>query len=362
MAVGRVRPAVSALAAYRPGKAAAQAEQDHDITNAIKLASNENPYSPVPSVVAAIAEAAAGVNRYSDHRALELRARLGDWLEVDSTQIAVGCGSVGVLQQLCLTYINPGDEIVYPWPSFEAYPVLVKTMGGIPITPALVDHAFDMDAIATAVNTKTTMVLLASPNNPTGTAVHTDEIRKLLQRIPDDVIVVVDEAYREFAGNNLGDPIKDLLAQHRNVVVLRTFSKAYGLAGLRTGYAVADPEIIQDIDKVLLPFTVNALAQVGALAALDALDDVQERIDLVIAERERVVNALHAAGWKMPETRANFVYLPIGGRTEEVGLELEHRGIVIRPFPGDGIRITIGTPAENDRVLSNLGEIIHPTS
>jgi len=360
MAVGRVRPTVNQLAAYRPGKAAAQAEQDHDITNAIKLASNENPYSPVSSVVAAIAEAATGVNRYSDHRALDLRGRLANWLEVESTQIAVGCGSVGLLQQLCLTYINPGDEIVYPWPSFEAIPVLVKTMGGIPITPALIDHAFDMDAVAAAVNANTTMVVLATPNNPTGTAVHTDEIRKLLQRIPDDVIVVVDEAYREFAGDDLGDPIKDLLAHHRNVVVSRTFSKAYGLAGLRIGYAVADPEIVQAIDKVLLPFSVNALAQVGALAALDALDEIQEKIDLVLTERERVLNALHAAGWTVPETKANFVYLPIGERTEEVGLELERRGVVIRPFPGDGIRITIGTPAENDRVLSNLNEIIHP--
>lgn len=362
MAVGRVRPAVSALAAYRPGKAAAQAEQDHDITNAIKLASNENPYSPVPSVVAAIAEAASGVNRYSDHRALELRGRLADWLDVDSTQIAVGCGSVGVFQQLCLTYIKPGDEIVYPWPSFEAYPVLVKTMGGVPITPALIDHAFDMDAVAAAVSPNTTMIVLATPNNPTGTAIHTDEIRTLLQRIPDDVVVLIDEAYREFAGDDLGDPVKDLLAHHRNVVVIRTFSKAYGLAGLRTGYAIADPDIIQDIDKVLLPFSVNVLAQVGALAALDALDEVQEKIDLVITERERVVDALHAKGWKMPDTRANFVYLPIGGRTEDVGLELERRGIVIRPFPGDGIRITIGTPDENNRVLSNLDEIIQPTS
>lgn len=357
MAIGNVRPAINGLPAYRPGKGAAQAEEEHGITDAIKLASNENPYAPVPAVTAAIQAAAAGVNRYADHRASELRAELGRWLDVDVERITVGCGSVGLLQQLCLTFLDPGDEAVYPWLSFEAYPIAVRAMGGVPVNPPLVDHAFDLDAVAEAVTERTKLILLATPNNPTGTAVSTDQIATLLGRIPDDVVVLVDEAYREFADPALGDPVRDLIPDHRNVVVTRTFSKAYGLAGVRCGYAVADPEIVTEMDKILLPFAVNAVAQAGALAALSALDDIQPKLDLLIAERGRVVEALTKAGWKLPPAEANFVYLATGERTDEIYLGLERRGVVTRPFSGDGIRVTIGSPAENDRFLTTLAEV-----
>ncbi|MGY9073940.1 MAG: histidinol-phosphate transaminase [Acidimicrobiales bacterium] len=360
MTPGRVRPAVQQLAAYRPGKGAKQAEAEHGITDAIKLASNENPYAPVPAVTAALADAVANVNRYSDHRATELRARLADWLGVSSDMVAVGCGSVGLLQQLGIVYIDPGDEVIYPWLSFEAYPITVLEMGGVPVTIPLVNHCFDLDAVAAAVTERTKLVLLATPNNPTGTAVSTADLRRFLDKIPNDVIVLVDEAYREFAGEDLGDPIRDLIPSYRNVVVTRTFSKAYGLAGLRTGYAVADPEIINELDKVLLAFSVNMLAQIGALAALDALDDIQIRIDQILNERLRVVNALAAAGWKMPEARANFVYLPLGDRTDDIALALEQSGVVIRPFSGAGIRVTVGTPVENDRFITSLAETAGP--
>jgi histidinol-phosphate aminotransferase len=163
MTIGKVRPAVQGLASYRPGKGAAQAEEEHGITNAIKLASNENPFAPVPSVAKAIEQAATGVNRYGDHRATELRAALAEWVGVDAAQVAVGCGSVGLLQQLCLTYVDPGDEVVYPWLSFEAYPVAVKMMSGVPVNPPLVDHSFDMAAVADAVNERTKLILLATP-------------------------------------------------------------------------------------------------------------------------------------------------------------------------------------------------------
>ncbi len=268
MAIGRVRPSIQALAAYRPGKGAAQAEEEHGISDAIKLASNENPYAPVPAVVKAVADAAGGSNRYADHRAAELRAAIGGWLGVDSDRIAVGCGSVGLLQQLCLTYLDPGDEAIYPWLSFEAYPVCVKMMNAVPVTPPLVDHRFDMEAITAAVTERTKLILLATPNNPTGTAISTEEIGTLLRAVPDDVIVLVDEAYREFADPALGDPVADLLPHHRNLVVSRTFSKAYGLAGLRVGYAITDPEIVSEIDKTLLAFAVNSAGQAAAMAAI----------------------------------------------------------------------------------------------
>lgn len=359
MGIGRVRPAVQGLAAYRPGKGAAQAEEEHGISDAIKLASNENPYTPVPAVTEAIRAAMDGVNRYADHRATELRAALANWLGLQPEQIGVGCGSVGLLQQLCLTYLDPGDEAVYPWLSFEAYPVNVKMMGAVPVNPPLIDHAFDMEAVAAAVTERTKLVLLATPNNPTGTAINNDQIETLLQTIPDDVIVLVDEAYREFSDPALGDPV-DLLANHPNLIVSRTFSKAYGLAGLRTGYAMADPAIISELDKVLLAFAVNSAAQAGALAALTALDEIQVNIDRIKAERTRVVTTLTEAGWKLPPAEANFVYLATGEQTDEICLALEKRGVVIRPFSGDGIRVTIGSEAENNRFLDTLADIASP--
>jgi len=357
VSVGRVRPAVAAMASYRPGKSAAQAEDEHGITDAIKLASNENPYPPVPAVVEAIAAAAGDVNRYGDHRAADLRAAIAGWLDVDVDRVAAGCGSVGLLQQLLLAYVDPGDEVVYPWPSFEAYPIDVQLTGGVEVTVPLVDHTFDLEAVAASVTDRTKLVLLANPNNPTGTAVHVDQLRRLVEQVPDDVLVVVDEAYREFVTADLGDPITDLQPGHPNVVVLRTFSKAFGLAALRTGYAVADPEVVVELDKVLIAFAVNHLAQVASLAAIAARDEVQAVVDRITAERDRVVASLRADGWDLPDAHANFVYLPLGSRTDVVFPEMEKRGVVVRPFPGVGMRVTIGTPAQNDRFLATLAEV-----
>ena len=357
MSVGRVRPAVAAMASYRPGKSAAQAEDEHGITDAIKLASNENPYPPVPAVVAAIAAAAGDVNRYGDNRAADLRAAIDGRLAVDGARVAAGCGSVGLLQQLLLAYVDPGDEVVYPWPSFEAYPIDVQLTGGVEVTVPLVDHTFDLEAVAAAVTDRTKLVLLANPNNPTGTAVHVDQLRRLVEQVPGDVLVVVDEAYREFVTADLGDPITDLQPGHPNVVVLRTFSKAFGLAALRTGYAVADPEVVVELDKVLIAFAVNHLAQVASLAAIAARDEVQAVVDRITAERDRVVASLRADGWDLPDAHANFVYLPLGSRTDVVFPEMEKRGVVVRPFPGVGMRVTIGTPAQNDRFLATLAEV-----
>ncbi|MEO0494139.1 MAG: histidinol-phosphate transaminase [Actinomycetota bacterium] len=354
---GVVRPAVSQLPAYRPGKGAAQAEAEHGITDAIKLASNENPYPPIPPVIDAIAEAAAGVNRYSDHRAVELREAIADWHGVATDQVTVGCGSVGLIQQLFLTYVDPGDEVVTPWRSFEVYPIDTMLMGADLVGVPLVDGAFDLDAVADAVTERTKLVLVATPNNPTGPAVSTADLRTLLERIPASVIVLVDEAYREFVDPSFGDPVHDLLPDFPNMVVSRSMSKAYGLAGLRVGYLVGHPDVVVEIDKTLLPFAVNLVAQAGALAAVRHRAEYQPAIELIIRERERVVEALREAGWPLYPTQANFVYLDLGERTDEVYLELERRGVVTRPFSGEGVRITIGTPEENDRFLAALAAI-----
>lgn len=356
MTIGTVRPSVLALSPYRPGKAASQAEAEHGITNAIKLASNENPFPTPDAVVRAATEAITGANRYADHRASELRARIAAWIDVDPATVTVGCGSVGLLQQIALTYVDPGDEVVYPWLSFEAYPLFTSLMAGTSVQVPLVDHTFDLDAVAAAVTERTKLVLLANPNNPTGTAVSTEAIGRLVDAIADDVIVVVDEAYREFIDPALGDPVADLVPHHRNVIVTRTFSKAYAMAGMRVGYAVTDPEIIAQIDKVLLAFAVNGPAQAAAMAAIDSADDNQARVDAILAERDRVVKELTDAGWSLPDAQANFVYLPTGDRTDAVHLHLERSGVVTRPFPGHGIRVTIGTPSENDRFITALAD------
>ncbi len=363
MTIGRPRPVIDALPAYRPGKDAAQAEQEHGIEDAIKLASNENPWPPLASIENAVAQAAAGTNRYADHRATEVRERLAAWLGVEAQAVTVGCGSVGLLQQIYLSYVDPGDEVVYPWRSFEVYPVFTQLMGGVAVTVPLTErHGFDLDAIAAAVTERTKLVMLATPNNPTGTAVSTGDLSAMIDRIPPETIVVIDEAYREFLDPSFGDPVTDLLPKHPNVLVTRTMSKAHGLAAVRFGYGVGHPEVIATVDKTLAPFAVNGMAQAAALAAIDADEEIRERVKLILAERDRVVTALTDAGWELPDAQANFVYLSVGARTDDLYLALEKRGVVTRPFSGEGIRVTIGTPAENDRFLETLAAVAQPTS
>ena len=219
------------------------------------------------------------------------------------------------------------------------------------------DLGFDLDAVAAAVTPKTKLVFLATPNNPTGTAVTTDTLADMLGQISQDFIVVVDEAYREFLDPSFGDPVQDLVPRFPNVLVTRTMSKAHGLAGVRFGYAVGHPEVITAIDKTLAPFAVNAPAQAAAIAAIDAEDEIMLRVADILAERTRVVAELGVAGWELPDAQANFVYLLLGDRTDDIYLALEKLGVVTRPFSGEGIRVTIGTPAQNDRFLTSLESV-----
>ena len=348
---------VADLPSYRPGKGAAQAEAEHGITNAIKLASNEHPDPPLRPIIEAVIAAAAGLNRYADHRATPVREALAARLGVGVDQVTVGSGSSGILQQLCFSYVDPGDEVVFPWRSFEVYPVFTRLMNGVAVqVPLAADLGFDVDALVAAVTDRTKLMFLATPNNPTGTASTTTELRTLLEQVPSSVIVCIDEAYREFLDPGFGDPVAELLPDFPNVVVTRTFSKAHGLAGLRLGYGIGHPDVIATVDKTLLPFAVNAPAQAAALAALDLEAEIAERVDTILAERARVEVELAAAGWTFPNHQGNFVWLATGERTDEIALALERRGVVIRPFSGEGIRVTIGSPAENDRFLSTLAE------
>ena len=356
--IGRPRLAVEGLPEYKPGRSAAQAEAEHNLVEAVKLASNENANDPLPSVARAVAEAASGMNRYPDHRCMEVREALADRHGVGLDQVTVGSGSVGVLQQLFASYVDPGDEVVYPWRSFEVHPVFCAVSAARAVTVPLVDHAFDLDAVATAVTDSTKIVVLSTPNNPTGTVCSTAELQRLLAAVPDDIIVVVDEAYREFVTDAaVADPIEAIVPEHPNALVLRTFSKAYGLANLRVGYGVGHPGVIGALDKVALPFIVSGIAQVAALASLEpqAAAELGERVTGILAERERVSAAMGGQGWPVVPSQANFVYLPVGDGAMDLFVRLEKQGLVTRPFEGEGVRISLGTPEQNDRLLAALG-------
>lgn len=355
--IGRPRAAVEGLPQYKPGRSAAQAEAEHNLAEAIKLASNENANDPLPSVAKAVSEAALGMNRYPDHRCMEVREALADRHGVGLDEVTVGSGSVGVLQQLFAAYVDPGDEVVYPWRSFEVHPVFCAVSAAQAVTVPLVDHAFDLDAVVGAVTDRTKIVVLSTPNNPTGTVCTTAELTALLAAVPDDVIVVIDEAYREFVTDpNVADPIEAIVPSHPNALVLRTFSKAYGLANLRVGYGIGHTDVIGALDKVALPFIVSGIAQVAALASLapQASAELDERVAGILAERDRVSAALASLGWPVVPSQANFVYLPVGDGAMDLFVRLEKQGLVTRPFEGEGVRISLGTPLQNDRLLEAL--------
>jgi histidinol-phosphate aminotransferase len=349
---------------YRPGRSAEVAMADHDLTAAVKLASNENPFSPLESVLRAIDRSAAEtLNRYADHRATELRTRLAERLGVDVNQVGVGCGSVGLLQQILLAYVDPGDEVLYGWRSFEAYPIYTTIARGAEVTVPNRFEALDMAGITKALTDRTRVVFVTSPNNPTGTVVRHDELAALLDAAGSDCLVVLDEAYYEYVSGAHAPRAMELVAEHPHLAVLRTFSKAYGLAALRVGYVVAHPDVVSAIDQVLVPFAVNGIGQAAALASLepDADAELVERVDTVVAERERVAAELRRrVGLSVPDPQANFVWLPAGRRAADLAVALERAGLVTRPFVGEGIRITIGTPADNDRVLDAMAELAGP--
>jgi histidinol-phosphate aminotransferase len=332
------------LPGYVPGRT---------VPGTIKLASNEVPYGPLPGVVEAIAEAASHVHRYPDMGVVELRAALAARLDIDEQRIATGCGSVALAESLARATCQPGDEIVYPWRSFEAYPIIAVTTGATSVrVPNLPDHGHDLPAMAAALTDRTRLVLVCNPNNPTGTAIRTAALDAFLDTVPETILVVLDEAYQEF----VTDPdVPDGLTRYGdrpNVVVLRTLSKAWGLAGLRVGYLVARPEVASAVRKVITPFSTSSVAQAAALAALRADAEMRRRAAAVVAERERVESTLRKSLPEVPRTQANFVWLPLRERSAEFAAACEAAGIIVRPFAGDGVRVTIGTPEENDAFLA----------
>jgi histidinol-phosphate aminotransferase len=350
----RLRPALDAIADYVPGRAAGDVAEQYALTDVVKLASNEAPYGPLPAASRAVADAVAGANRYPDADTVALRRALAERYEVDEAQVITGNGSVELCRLAIAATCDPGDELVFAWPSFEAYPILAAQVGATAVTVPLVDHRHDLQAMADAVTERTRLVFVCNPNNPTSTVVDRDSLDEFLARVPEQCLVVLDEAYREFVTDPRCPDGVDVLAGHDNVLVLRTFSKAYGLAALRVGYGFAHPDVINALRKVRVPFGVNGLAQVAAVASLDADDEMRARVHDVVAERARVHARIVELGFDAPPSDANFVWLPMGDASAVFGEYCERAGVVVRPFAGTGVRVTIGTRDENDRFLRVL--------
>jgi histidinol-phosphate aminotransferase len=340
------RPDLDLLPTYVPGRS---------VPGAIKLASNEVPFGPLPGVLEAIAEAAAQSHRYPDMGVVALRDKLAGRYGVAPDRVATGCGSVALAEHLARATCVPGDELLYSWRSFEAYPIIAATTGATSVrVPNDAGHGHDLPAMAAAVTDRTRMILVCNPNNPTGTASRKADLDAFLSAVPDDVIVVLDEAYREFVTDPAVPDAIDTYADRPNVVVLRTLSKAWGLAGLRVGFIVAAPEVAATVRKVITPFSTSSVAQAAAMAALDADAEMRRRAAIVIGERSRVLAAVREFVPDAPDSQANFVWLPLGDGSAAFAAACEAERVIVRPFQGDGVRVTIGTPEENDAFVATM--------
>ena len=355
-----VRPVFDTLPSYAAGKPPVPVE---GLTR-YKLSSNENPLGPVPEVARVLAEFDA-VHRYPDPLSTALRTALAGQLGVDAEDIVTGAGSLGALNQILKTFAGVNadgvqDEVIYAWRSFEAYPILVGIMGARSVqVPNLPDGSHDLDAMAAAITNRTRLILVCTPNNPTGPAVTESQIRAFLAKVPATVPVVIDEAYFEFcAASSIPEgeepPLNglDIYRDYPNVIILRTFSKAQGLAGLRVGYSISHPQITRHLRVAATPFAVSALAERAAVASIEHQEAVMARVRHIVAERERVTARLRELGYEFPSTYANFVWLPLGERTGEFVDLMNRNALSVRAFGSEGVRVSIGEVEANDRFLS----------
>ena len=351
---------LSRIPHYEPGTSLDDAKARAETADAVKLASNESPFPPHPDVIEAIARAAADVNRYPDPEARALRREIANRHDTDPARIAVSNGSCEILLAAALALCEPGDEILYAWPSFSIYPHLPALSGArevrVPLAEAFVH---DLDAMLEEVTAATQLLLVCNPNNPTGTHIPAERIGAFIESVPGRTTIILDEAYIEYQTNDDPDATLDLLEGHPNVVLLRTFSKCHGLAGLRVGYAISSPQFRAAVDAVRQPFSVNTLAQAAAAEAVRHTDDVADRVEKNLIERVFVEEGLHELGFETADSQTNFAWIELGGRDEgEIVESLAKAGVAVRagtPLGGPGcLRVTYGTRAENERFLSAL--------
>ena len=359
--VDQIPEYIRKLVPYAPGKPVEEVEREYGIAGSIKLASNENPLGPSPKALRAIREKLGQLHLYPDGDCFYLKTRLAEKLKVSPEQLIFGNGSNEVIELAVRTFLRPGDEAVMARQAFVVYQLVIQAAGGIGRSVPLKNFTHDLDAIAAAITTKTRIVFLANPNNPTGTIFHRGEWERFLRRIPSDVLLVVDEAYFEY----VEDPeYPDSLLYHesgRPLLTLRTFSKLYGLAGLRIGYGIAAKEIIDLMQRVRQPFNVNAPAQWAALAALDDSDHVRRSLETNRLGMEYLRNELAALGLEQVPSWANFILVRVGNGNDFFQ-RLLAQGVIVRPvgvyeFP-EYVRVTVGTMAENRRFIEALKKVI----
>ncbi|MFF4658973.1 histidinol-phosphate transaminase [Streptomyces sp. NPDC001381] len=332
-----------------------------DIPVPHRLALNESPYPPLPSVREAMQRAVAQAHRYPQFHPDDLTERIAAWCQVASDRVVVGSGSVGVALQLLQAVVRPGDTVVHGWRTFDAYPLLATMAGAHPVpVPLSPDGHQDLSALLTALDHRSRVVVLCNPHNPTGSLVTADALSAFLRQVPRHVTVLLDEAYVEFARHTALPDTPALLDSHPNLLVLRTFSKAYGLAALRVGYGLGASELVARIRRQQLPFGINAVATAAVKASLRAGGELRRRVDAVVAERERVWHALVGLGWRVHPSHANFLWVPAPGPVDEGAMALTAAGVQARHHPGEGLRITIGGRQANDAVIAALAEVGRP--
>ncbi len=355
----RVKKHISELNPYVPGKPVEELERELGLTDSIKLASNENPIGPSPKAVEAMKKALTEVHRYPDGSSYELRAVLSEQLGVSGEQLVFGAGSDELLELIAKAFLGPGDEAVFAWPSFAMYPIVVKGMGAKSVkVPLTVDLVHDLDAMEKAICSSTQVVFVCNPNNPTGTSIGRHDFDNFAKAIPDDVLLVVDEAYFEYVRRKDFPDALSLIAERPGTAVLRTFSKIYGLAGTRVGYGVMDKEFASFLERSRHPFNINSLAEVAAIAALDDKEHVEKARQVNSQGMEYFKKEFAAMGIRTWTSDANFLLAETGSGTYEALLP---RGVIVRPMEGFGlpdcVRITIGTKVENERVVSALTQL-----
>ncbi len=354
-----IKPHIRDLEPYQPGKPIEELERELGIDRAIKLASNESPIGPSAKALDAVRAALDGVHRYPDGASFALRERLSALLDVDGEQLVFGCGGDEILELLAKVLIGPGDEAIFAWPSFAMYPVVVQGMGAVSVkVPLNADKVHDLSAMAAAINDRTRLVFVCNPNNPTGTSVGAAEFDAFMESLPENVVVAIDEAYREFVRRaDFPDSLR-WVRRRPGTLVLRTFSKIFGLAGMRIGYGVADHELAGYLQRARHPFNVNRLAEVAALAGLDDAEHA-ERAKSVNAEGiEYLARELTALGIEVWPTDANFMLARAGSDTCQ---QLLGEGVIVRPLGAFGmpehIRISVGLPEENERLVKTLKKL-----
>lgn len=344
----RLRPDLDALPSYKAGQRPAPRS---DITT-FKISSNESHFSPLASVLDAIVAAATEINRYPDPFSSELVAAIAHHFRVPAEHIALGTGSVALCGQIIQSAAGPGDDIMYAWRSFESYPIWTGIAGAQSIQiPLKTDETHDLDAMLQAITPETRVIFVCSPNNPTGQIVDPGELEHFIAAVPSEIVIVLDEAYIEYVPPEKRSDSIRLYRENSNVVVLRTFSKAYGLAGLRVGFTISQEPITNALRKTALPFGVSSIAQAAAIASINAENELFERVSWVTEERNRVASELTAMGYQLNPSYANFVWLRLGKNSDVLHQVLEQSGLSVRPFPGEGLRISIGETEANDRFI-----------